>query len=250
MTKAIRLRWKGDSTMASKKIIIGIEFNNRSTRGDVYKVGLTEKWIKYRIGIFMKYTLKSLKKQTNQNFTALIRYTESTESIIKEILQKHKKLPENIQFVPEGEYIATQKKLIGDAKYLYLVRLDCDDTYSKTFIQQLHDYKPKEGTRALVNQSGYIYDSLRHRIATVKKSSPPFFTWIYKSANYIRGLRYKTKDGHSGVTKHKHEILTKNGKRNYMVVVHSRNTLNQRLLANKNFVKNRSKVNAILKKFI
>lgn len=234
----------------TKAIVVEIEFNNRSNRGGVYKIGLTPQWIKYRMAIFMKYTLQSLLKQTNQGFHAFIRYTERTEGIIKAELAKYPKLPANIRFVAENKYEDKLRKTVGGSPYLYLVRLDCDDTYHHSFIDQLHNYKPKAGTRALINQAGYIYDSVKHRIANVSKSSPPFYTWIYKSELYFGGLRYKTVDGHSGVIKHKHEILTTAGKRNYMVVVHNRNTLNQRLLNQHTFIANKAKVDAILNQFI
>lgn len=236
--------------MSSKKIIIGIEFNNRSKPNNRWKIGLTKQWIEYRMSIFMKYTLQSLKNQTNQNFTVLVRYAKSSESTILQTLDQYAPLPGNVRFVSDGQYLKVQRQLTRGFKYLYLVRLDCDDTYHKTFIKQLHNHKPKRKTRALINQTGYVYDSLRHRVATVKKPSPPFYTFIYKTADYFKGLRYKTPRGHSSVINLKHEILTKNGKRNYMVVVHERNTLNQRLLKKTNFVSKRTKVNAILKKFI
>lgn len=234
----------------TKTIVVEIEFNNRSNRGGVYKIGLTPQWIKYRMAVFMKFTLQSLLKQTNQNFHAFIRYTERTEAIVRAALAKYPKLPANIRFVAENKYQDKLRKTVGSSPYLYLVRLDCDDTYHRTYIDQLHKYKPKAGTRALINQAGYIYDSVRHRIATVSKSSPPFYTWIYKSERYFGGFRYKTVDGHSGVIKHSHEILTTAGKRNYMVVVHKRNTLNQRLLNRHKFIASKTKVNAILSKYI
>lgn len=164
--------------MSSKKIIVGIEFNNRSKSGNRWGIGLTKKWIEYRMSIFMKYTLQSLKKQTNQRFTVLVQYAKSSESIIIQTLNKYEKLPVNIQFVPAEQYINAQKRLTRGFKYLYLVRLDCDDMYHKSFIQQLHSYKPKLKTRALINQTGYVYDSLRHRVATIKTPSPPFYTFI------------------------------------------------------------------------
>ncbi|MCM3627905.1 putative rhamnosyl transferase [Paenibacillus glycanilyticus] len=234
----------------TKAVVVEIEFNNRSNRGGVYRIGLTPQWIKYRMAIFMKYTLQSLLKQTNQNFHVFIRYTERTEGIVRAQLAKYPKLPVNIRFVADKKYEEKLRKTVGSNAYLYLVRLDCDDTYHHTFIDQLHKYKPKSSTRALINQAGYIYDSIRHRIATVSKSSPPFYTWIYKSEQYFGGLRYKTVDGHSGVIKHKHEVLTTAGKRNYMVVVHDRNTLNQRLLKRHTFIAKKTKVDAILSQYI
>lgn len=236
--------------MPTKKIIIGIEFNNRSKPDNDWKIGLTKSWIEYRMKIFMTYTLQSLKKQTNQKFSALVRYTKASERIIKRTLKKYKPLPSNIQFVSNDLYLETQKKLTKGCKYLYLVRLDCDDTYHKSLIQQLHNYHPKRSTLALINQKGYVYDSSRHRIANVTKSSPPFYTLIYKTNEYFNGKRYKLPGGHPSVIKLKHEILNKKGKRNYLIVVHQRNTLNQRMLSKKNFVSNRTKVNAVLKKFI
>ncbi|MDQ8735769.1 glycosyltransferase family A protein [Paenibacillus sp. LHD-38] len=236
--------------MPNKKIIIGIEFNNRSKPNNRWKVGLTRQWIEYRMSIFMKYTLQSLKNQTNQNFTVLVRYAISSESTILQTLSKYEALPGNVRFVPDGQYLKVQKELTRGYKYLYLVRLDCDDMYHKTFIKQLHNYKPKQKTRALINQTGYVYDSLRHRVATVKKPSPPFYTFIYRTSAYFKGLRYKTPKGHTSVIKLKHEILTKNGKRNYMVVVHERNTLNQRLLSKTNFVAKQWKVNKIMKNYV
>lgn len=236
--------------MPTKKIIIGIEFNNRSKADNRWKVGLTKSWIEYRMSIFMKYTLQSLKKQTNQKFTALIRYAKASEGMINQTLKKYKPLPSNIRFVSNEHYLNTKKKLTNGCKYLYLVRLDCDDTYHKSFIRQLHDYQPKPDTCALINQKGYVYDSLRHRVAAITKTSPPFYTLIYKPDEYFQGKRYSLPGGHPAVIKLKHEILNKNGKRNYMVVVHQRNTLNQRMLTRRNFESNRMKVNAVLKRFI
>ncbi|WP_164775533.1 glycosyltransferase family A protein [Paenibacillus glycanilyticus] len=233
----------------TKAIIVEIEFNNRSNKGGVYRIGLTPQWIKYRMSIFMKYTLRSLLKQTNQSFHAFIRYTERTKGIIRAELAKYPKLPPNIRFVTDKQYGEKLRRTVGASSSFYLVRLDCDDTYHRTMIDQLHKYKPKQGTRALINQAGYIYDSVRHRMATVSKSSPPFYTWIYNSEQYFGGFRYKT-DGHGGVIKHRHEVLTKSGKRNYMVVVHKKNTLNQRLLNRHTFISNKAKVDAILGKFI
>ncbi|OXM83450.1 glycosyltransferase [Paenibacillus rigui] len=237
-------------TMPHKKIIIGIEFNNRSTRGKEWRIGLRKSWIEYRMSIFMKYTLRSLKKQTNQNFTALIRYADRTEQLIQQTLMKYKPLPRNIRFVRESLYIPTQRKLCRGYPYLYLVRLDCDDVYHKSFIQQLSKFHPKPGTQALINQRGYVYDSVRHRIANITKYSPPFYTLIYRTKAYFQGKRYRLPGGHTAVIRLKHEILNKKGKRNYMVVVHRRNTLNQRLLAKGKFTKNRSKVRAVLRKYI
>ncbi|MFC0211973.1 glycosyltransferase [Paenibacillus chartarius] len=235
--------------MRNKTVIVEIEFNNRSKPNNKWKVGLTKRWIEYRMSIFMKYTLQSLKKQTNQHFTALVRYAPESEKLIRQTLKKYKPLPGNIRFVTDSRLLDVKKRLAQGSRYLYLVRLDCDDTYNKTYVQQLHDAKPKSGVYALINQKGYVHDSVHHRVAPIYLPSPPFYTWIYKTKEYIRGKRYNVR-GHGQVIRHKHEIMTTNGKRNYMIIVHKKNTLNQNLLSKCKFVKNRAKVKLVLKKFI
>ncbi|UVI28642.1 putative rhamnosyl transferase [Paenibacillus spongiae] len=235
----------------SKTIIVGIEFNSRSKPNNHWQVGLTQSWIEYRMSIFMKYTLQSLKKQTNQNFTALIHYAEISENIVLQTLNRYEPLPSNIQFVPNyRRSMEIQENISFGCDDLYLVRLDCDDTYRKSFIQQLHDYTPQPDTCALINQAGYIYDSVNHRIAAVTTPSPPFYTWIFKRDEYLAGKYYPSPNGHGGVIMNKHEILTTDRKRNYMIVVHERNTANQEWLSFADFESNPKKVNAVLKKFI
>ncbi|QMV40787.1 glycosyltransferase family A protein [Cohnella cholangitidis] len=241
--------------MPNKCIQMEIQFNGRSEKvkrsekNQLWQVGLTKEWIEYRLRIFMKYTLQSLKKQTNQNFTALIKYASASEGLILKSLAKYEPLPDNIRFIPRNRKIRNQKKFSAGCEDLYLVRLDCDDTYHKTFIQQLHDFDPKPDTIAIVNQAGYIYDSTNHRMASVTMPSPNFYTWIYKTEDYFNGKRYIAQGGHKGVILSKHEILNPD-QRNYMIVVHQQNTKNQKLLAQYDFETKRSKVNSILKNFI
>lgn len=236
--------------MAVKTIIVGIEFNNRSKPNNRWKIGLTKQWIDYRMSVFMKYTLSSLKKQTNPNFHVLVRYAKESEELVHQALGRYKPLPRNVRFIAEEQYNETMKELCQNSKYVYLVRLDCDDTYHKTMIHQLHRHKPKPGVLALINQRGYIYDSTRHRICAIRKKSPPFYTFVYVAEEYFNGKRYPTPGGHGSVIKLRHEVLTTAGRRNYMIVVHKRNTLNQNLLKHRKFITNRTRVGAIIRNFI
>ncbi|QMV40796.1 hypothetical protein FPL14_05935 [Cohnella cholangitidis] len=197
----------------------------------------------------MKYTLQSLIKQNNQQFTALIRYAEASEDIVQKALSAYDPLPSNVRFIPNGSNIPTQRSLSQGYEELYLVRLDCDDTYRKSFIRQLQEVTPKPDTLALLNQHGYVYDSLNHRMAYIRRSSPPFYTWIYKTDEYFNSNRRYIR-GHRKVIRYKHEILTDDGKPNFMIVVHERNTSNQKMLSRYEFEANPSAVNKILKGFI
>ncbi|QMV40795.1 hypothetical protein FPL14_05930 [Cohnella cholangitidis] len=203
----------------------------------------------YRMSIFMKYTLQSLLKQTNQSFTALIRYAEATEDAIVPLLNSFDPLPGNIRFIPRRSKVKEQIIRTAGVEDLYLVHLDCDDMYQRSFIQQLHDFKPRKKTRALINQHGYVYDSVNHRMAAVTMPSPPFYTYIYKAEEYLQGTRYKAQGHRNVIRSFEHEILTDKKNRNFMAVVHERNKLNQKLLTRYKFERDRSIVDTILRKF-
>lgn len=103
-----------------------IQFNGRSEKvkrsekNQLWQVGLTKEWIEYRLRIFMKYTLQSLKKQTNQNFTALIKYASASEDLILKTLAKYEPLPDNIRFIPRNRKIRNQKNFRQAARIYFL----------------------------------------------------------------------------------------------------------------------------------
>lgn len=210
-----------------KKIIILIGFNsfdfdNFFNLKNLQPPRLTKEWIDYRMDIFMKYTCKSLINQTNQNFTTVVTYDKSSESLILDAINKYDKLPENIIFTAQGQSIVNH--LIKDYDFFYQVRLDSDDMYHPTFIQQLLDYNPKKETQVLINQGGYVYDSENDRLAKWYYESPPFYTLIYNVDEYLNDkLRYKF-EGHASAINLKYEVL-ENG--NYTVILHGKNTLNR-----------------------
>lgn len=202
--------------MKNKCVIVEIHFNSYGFN----KERLTKEWIDYRIKIFMMYTCRCLMKQTNKNFKALVYYADRTESLIQRALRKYKKLPSNIQFVRISD---RNKRVLGCLKgfrHVYFVRVDSDDMYRKNFIAQLHAFKPKPSTEALINQRGFWYDSRRKRMAAVVRKSPPFYTLIFKTEDFENGIRYPLK-GHGSVIRLRHEKLKP---RNYMVVIHGKNT--------------------------
>ncbi|WML35815.1 glycosyltransferase [Clostridium sp. OS1-26] len=206
--------------MKQKKIIIVSRFNNVPSKS---KIALTKKWIDTRMDIFMNYTLHSFKAQTNQDFTSYLLYNKTTEDLVQNSISRYKKLPENVKFVSSNLYSVKLKEEIKDFEYVYLVRIDCDDMYHISYVQQLADFEPKSETKAIINQKGYLYDSVGKRLADYFSKSPPFYTLIYKSKEYINGLRYTLPGGHPGAIQLPHEIIDK---RNFVYHVHSTNTPN------------------------
>lgn len=206
--------------LLDKKIIVVSAFNTFSFSD----IRFTKEWIDLRMNILMNYTLKSLKAQTNQDFTAFFLYDPRTEEKVLQAASKYEEPPENIKFVNYKFYNLLMKKEIKDFDTVYIVRIDCDDMYHVSYIQQLHEYTPKEETKVIINQKGYLYDSVNHRIANYYYESPPFYTFIYKTKEYLTGLRHKTPGGHAGAIQLPHEIIDR---KNFIFHVHSANTLNK-----------------------
>ncbi len=224
-----------------KKIIISIAFNTFGFTEDRF----TKNWINYRMNLFMNYTVQSLKAQTNQDFLTLVRYADETKPLIDEALLKYEKLPSNIKFTGKQEYHNILKNSIQGYDYLYLVRIDSDDMYHKTYIEQLHQYQHKLDTEVIINQNGYLYDITTQSVAPIYAESPSFYTLIYKTKDYLNGKRYTLPGGHSGAITLKHEIFSK---RNYLNIIHQSNTL-PKYIKQKNTILDAKEAYKILKQF-
>ncbi|MDD3392670.1 MAG: sugar nucleotide-binding protein [Bacilli bacterium] len=200
-----------------KKIIIWSKLKSDNFKNDEE----TEKWLEHRIKVFMKYTLNSFKRQTNQNFTYVINYDDGIGKFLNKELAKYPKLPDNVIFTQH--YYREINEQIKNYKYLYFVRIDSDDMYHKDFIQKLESFKPKIDTKALIAQSGYIYDVNTNELGEWFYKSPPFYTLIYETDKFLRGYRYEI-HGHSSVINQPHEIIPGN---NFVVVIHGENTVSR-----------------------
>lgn len=180
----------------SKKIIISMNLNSMSLN-DVPR--LSKEWLEYRIDIFMKYTYKSLINQTNQNFLAIINYDVKSHDTIKNILSKYKKLQSNIIFTPAKSIIKKEgfcennlvNRYIKGYDYLYLVTLDTDNMYHPSFVDKLINLKVNPKTQCVISQRGYVYDTIDNNLGVWISISPSFYTLIYKSSDFLNGVRYE-----------------------------------------------------------
>lgn len=201
-----------------RKVVIEINFNNYGMNPE----RLSREWLEDRIRIFQNLTLRSLKKQTNQNFLAVVKLAGGCSDLVEEILAQYKPLPANVQFGTSIESKRRMEAYIEGAQELYIARLDSDDLYHKSFVQQLHDYKPKPGTVALVNTHGYTWDRVN---GLMEKSYHPcmaFYTFIYSVPDFLSGYRVQIPNGggHKNVILLPHEIFDG---RNYVNVIHNSN---------------------------
>jgi len=201
----------------NKKIIIQMPLNTYIGGGKNSENEVNEEWIKYRIMLFTGYCLKSLKAQSNQHFTALIKCREKTIPFIKKEMGE---LPENVLIVGELEYEQKIKDLIKDYKYLYLVRVDSDDLWIKTFVDMLHNCIPKPETELLLNQYCYNYDIYSKRLASYFLISPQSYVLLYRVNEYLEGKRHSLPGGHKAAITKIHELITG---ANYMDTLHNTN---------------------------
>lgn len=200
----------------SKRIIIQSGFNVMKFN---LKLEIDEEWIKFRLKLFTHYALKSLKAQTNQDFIFLLRCRDETIPLIKKDLEGI--IPENVFIVGVAEFHEKVRELTKDYDYLYLVRLDSDDMWVRTFVDMLHNYSAKPETEVLLSQYCYNYDIKNKRLSSFFYPSPQSYVLVYKSTEYAEGKRYHLKGGHGGAIFMKHEIIPGF---NYMDTIHQTNT--------------------------
>lgn len=224
-------------------MVIYIIFNTHNRTPDRF----TKEWIEYRIDIFERYTLQSIKEQTNQDFRVYLCCEKITMPIIHECLAKREPLPDNVRFDTIPNNNKDILKYIEKYDYLYHIRLDSDNLYQKDFIQKLYDYRPKEDTEVIISQNGYVYDTRDACLASYFQKSPPFYAFIYKVQEYKNGFRYNTPGGHRMVIKlWKYELLDG---ANYMITLHGKNELNNRNLLDEKMLLEKDEKEKVLKEF-
>lgn len=187
-----------------------------------------KEWLEERINIFMNFTAKSLIHQTNQNFTALYAFEDSTENYIYEALDKYSKLPDNIKFVKKTEYMDMLDKITKGYEMLYLVHLDSDDLYRNDFVDRILKLEINDDTEELLCPFGYIYDSRNNRLAEYYHKQFIFYTFIYRF--YKENEKYSSLNidpwkllidfSHFKTINYKYEIVSG---RNFMFNIHGNN---------------------------
>lgn len=181
----------------------------------------TKEWIDYRIDIFMKYTALSLINQTNQDFKCLLRYSKKTENLIFDALSRHPKLPDNIVFTDDGDKFI--EEAIDGYKYIYHIRIDSDNMFSKDYIENLHKVDYCEELECILCQKGYIYDTNSDQLASMFHGSPSFYALVYTVDDYLVGFNHSTEPDHWGAAS---LVNVKIDSPSYLVIVHGQNMSN------------------------
>lgn len=192
------------------------EFDDRFS--SVKKESKTKKWIDYRFDILMRYTLKGLVNQTNQDFKCVVRYSKETKDLIFKAISRYPKLPDNIIFTDDGD--SCIEKLIEGYEYIYHIRIDSDNMFSSDYIEQLHNIKYYEGLECILSQKGYLYDTGSGRLADMFHTSPSVYALVYTSIDFICGFRHSLEPSHWGAVKLEKKIIPSYS---YLITTHSQN---------------------------
>ncbi len=161
----------------------------------------TDEWIIKRIDLFKRYTLASLRNQTNKNFLHWIcfRNRHPAWDALEEYL---KSIDYNFVFTFDGQChwddrasndtleqknISSLKVLepyIQNKKWVYYTLLDSDDMLMKDAVNLIQQQEPGEG-KSLIFQKGYAINYFTKELADWFCVSPPFYTIIYPTEVFL-----------------------------------------------------------------
>ncbi|KAA8997917.1 hypothetical protein F4V43_16810 [Paenibacillus spiritus] len=208
-----------------RRVVVEINFNNYGMNPN----RLTREWIAERVGIFRRFTLKSLLAQEEQEFLVTGKVAAGSGEAVRAELAATGGLPDSFLFAETRECARRVAAYAAGTDELFIARLDSDDLVHKTYIRQLCEYEPQPGTVALINQNGYLWDAEEGAMAPIFHPCPQFYVFLYSSSDYAAGHRIVIPGGgHGNVPKLPHEILKP---RNYVNVVHGANVSRKKVPA-------------------
>jgi len=202
-----------------------------------------DKWFKRRIELYHKYTLKSLLKQTNQDFVIWLQFRpeERVNPLVKTIKTEKTIMTfggiciwdDRKQNEEQGlrdrlkASLPELNKIVG-TEDVKMINIASDDMYSEEVVDSIQKAQFSPRT-ALTHQLGYIYH-LSDRLAEWNPTTnPPFYCLMFPSEDFLDPEKhYKFLDGF-----HSHEDIIKvfnpvrMPDRRYMVLVHDANISTQ-----------------------
>lgn len=188
---------------------------------------LDEDYLNERFHIFEKYTLPSMKSQTNQNFTWLILFHQNTPNIFKKRIQE---LKDEFNFIDLYfddkekfsflEYCNNQGENID---YFITSRIDNDDMFSNDYIDRVQEYANRHLHECILSFSkGLKYDLSSNKQYEYERDDNHFLSMIGKNGECI--LQYNhAKIFDSG----KEIIMLDSDKPMWTEIIHESNVTNR-----------------------
>ena len=188
---------------------------------------LDEDYLEKRFSIFKRYTLQSMKKQTNQNFTWLVLFHKMTPNKFKKRIQE---LKEEFNFI--DLYFNDEEKFSfleycnmqgEDTEYFVTTRIDNDDMLAEDYINKIQEYANKNLHTCIVSfEKGMKYDLNSRKNYKYERKDNHFLSMIGSKEECI--LQYN----HAKIFSSGKEIVILNtDKPMWVEIIHDSNVINR-----------------------
>ena len=208
-----------------KQIIVYTPFNrNIIGRYHKDKQPLEDGWVRYRFGIWQKYTLQSILKQSYKNWKYFVLCNFKTKKTIDSLFSKIQDKRIFIVYHKTDEEQKIMNKVSKDCDEMVNVRLDSDDMYHPSALKDLNNAINKFDAEwyQWENGYGYRYDNspMSGELSVYHAHSGPFFAHKYKTKDW---LSLKT------ISEPQHQTIAKRGAvklndKRVLVGIHGNNT--------------------------
>ena len=146
-------------------------------------------WIDARVDIYLRFTVGSLARQTDQAFVIWLDCREGSQNDLAPHLPALTSAGVSVTFDRGRRLLAG---LFEQSDILFVTRLDSDDMYSPDairIIRELHG----DG-RASQFYGGYVYDAAIGHVFRVMRRSPPFYTFRFDRGEIASCQRHRWND--------------------------------------------------------
>lgn len=188
---------------------------------------LDQDYLQERFKIFEKYTLPSIKNQTNQNFIWLILFHKNTPNIFKRRVEQLKKEYAfiDLYFGDEEKFNFSEycNNLKENIKYTITTRIDNDDMFSDDYIEKVQEYANSNFSECIVSFSnGRKYDLASKKKYEYERKDNHFLSMLGTKKECI--LQYNhAKIFDSG----KKVVLLNSNKPMWTEIIHDSNVINK-----------------------
>lgn len=187
---------------------------------------LDEDYLEERFNIFERYTLQSMIKQTNQNFTWLILFHKRTPDKFKKRIQQLKKEFNFVDLYFDDDdrfsFLDYCNNLENNNWYV-TTRIDNDDMFAEDYIDQIQEYANKNLHTCIISfEKGMKYDLNSQKKYEHKRKDNHFLSMIGSKEDCI--LQYN----HAKILSSGKEIVFLNSNKiMWTEIVHDSNVINR-----------------------
>lgn len=157
------------------------EYTYIQEKFNINQIFIDEAWLTKRLELFEKYTLESMKAQTNKDFIWCVFFHPDSPKMLFDKIEQYKKEFPNFRPCFMKRVFELQNYIKNNIQYnrwLITSRVDSDDAYCKDFVQNIHDnFKPQHKC-FLDFIKGYSYDAQNSRLKVIEYPSNAFNSCI------------------------------------------------------------------------